>query len=120
MVVNPGVTITGQVTVPGITTFTGGTVTMESSSSGDFATATLASNGTFTVTDVPPGQDVVESRGVRRNRGELLLRACDDARQGENLALAPDLDYLDLYLLGPTGDPGTGTARLAAAATTAT
>ena len=29
--------------------------------------------------------------------------------EGDNLALAPDLDYLDLYLLGPTGDPGTGT-----------
>ena len=36
------------------------------------------------------------------------------------MALAPDLDYLDLYLLGPTGDPGTGTETRAAAATTAT
>ena len=31
---------------------------------------------------------------------------------GDNLALAPDLDYLDLYLLGPTGNDGTGTATL--------
>ena len=30
--------------------------------------------------------------------------------EGDNLALAPDLDYLDLYLLGPTGDDGTGSA----------
>ena len=39
MVVNPGITVTGQVTVPGITTFTDATVTVQSSSSGDFATA---------------------------------------------------------------------------------
>ncbi|HET6939587.1 MAG TPA: choice-of-anchor U domain-containing protein, partial [Nocardioides sp.] len=31
---------------------------------------------------------------------------------GDHLALAPDLDFLELYLLGPTGDPGTGSATL--------
>ena len=69
VVVNPGITITGQVTVPGITTFTDATVTVQSASSGDFATATVAPDGSFTLTRSPSGRGHRLRRRERRDRG---------------------------------------------------
>ena len=112
VVVNPGITVTGQVTVPGITTFTDARVTAQSSSSGDFATATVAPNGSFTLTEVPPGQNVVSVDVNDATVGSFDFERPFTLSEGDNLALAPDLDYLDLYLLGPTGDDGTGSRRL--------
>ena len=112
MTVDPGITVTGQVTVPGITIFTDATVTVQSSSSGDVATTHLAPNGSFTLSEVPPGQDVVTVEVNDAAVGNFYFQCSVTLSEGDNLALAPDLDYLDLYLLGPTGDPGTGTARL--------
>ncbi len=111
VVVNPGITVTGQVTVPGITTFTDATVTAQSSS-GDFATAAVAPNGSFTLTEVLPGDNVISVDVNDATVGSFDFQRAVTLSEGDHLTLAPDLDYLDLYLLGPTGDPGTGSARL--------
>lgn len=112
VVVNPGITITGQVTVPGISGFTNATVTVDSSSSGNSATAPVAADGSFTMTEVPPGQDVVSVDVRDATVGNFDFQRQMTLSEGDHVALAPDLDYLDLYLLGPTGDPGTGSATL--------
>ena len=112
VVVNPGITITGQVTVPGIATFTDATVTVQSSSSGDSATTAVAPNGSFTLTEAPPGAGTVYVDVNDATVGNFDFQRQVTLSEGDNLALAPDLDYLDLYLLGPTGDDGTGSRRL--------
>jgi hypothetical protein len=112
VVVDPGITITGQVTVPGITAFTNATVTVQSSSTGNSATTTVAPDGSFTLSDVPPGQNLVSVDVNDATVGSFDFQRDMTLSDGEHVALAPDLDYLDLYLLGPTGDPGTGTATL--------
>ena len=112
VVVNPGITVTGQVTVPGIATFTDATVTVQSSSSGDSATTAVAPNGSFTLTEAPPGAGTVYVDVNDATVGNFDFQRQVTLSEGDNLALAPDLDYLDLYLLGPTGDDGTGSRRL--------
>jgi hypothetical protein len=112
VVVNPGITITGQVTVPGIATFTDATVTVHSSSFGNSFTAAVAPDGSFTMTHVPPGDDLVSVDVNDATVGNFDFQRQMTLSDGDHVALAPDLDMLNLYLLGPTGDPGTGSARL--------
>lgn len=116
VVVDPGITVTGQVTVPypDPPSLTGGTVTW-SPSGHESATVNLASNGTFTLTGVAAGPGTIDVDVNKPGWGNLDFQRSVTLVDGDTLALAPHLDFLDLYLLDITGNAGTGTATLSCA-----
>ncbi len=113
VVVDPGITVTGQVTVPDplLTNLTGSTVTWAPNGY-ESATVDLASNGNFTFTGVAAGPGIISVHVNKLGWGTLDFQRAATLAGSENLALSPHLDFLDLYLLDPTGNPGTGTATL--------
>jgi hypothetical protein len=109
--IDTGITVTGQVTVPGISTFTNATVTVLPDGH-ESDTVDLQPDGSFTLTGFAAGAGTIYVQVNDPVWGTVDFQRPVTLSEGDDLALAPDLDYLDVYLLGPTGDPGTGSATL--------
>jgi hypothetical protein len=111
VVIDSGISFTGQVTVPGISDFTGDTVFV-SPHGHETDTVNLAADGSFAFSGVAAGDATIHVDVNDVTVGNFDFQREVTLSGGDNVVLAPDLDHLDLYLLGPTGDPGTGTATL--------
>jgi len=107
--VDPGVTVTGHVAVPGVTAFAPGT-TVSIGSSG--AAAPVAPDGTFTVANAPVGENYATVTGSAVGWSSIYVGQQVTVQDGSVLELAAEVDLLRLHVLGPSGEPGDATATL--------
>ena len=113
VVVDPGVSFTGQVSLsdPAFNgTFTNASVNV-SPDGHESHQVNLAANGSFSFAGVAAG-DATLAVGVNEPWGNVQFNRRVTLHEGDSFSLSPHLDYLDLYLLDITGNDGTGTAKL--------